>query len=453
MDKENRFQTALLKYLRQVDMYTIRKETELTRSGKYRNLCFMKTFYKDEDKKPYRLLVPTDAWHELLREVDQIFESKIKGKLTHRAIDRTICELQEFPFSEETLIQHSKDIFAMLWWHFELQVEALVPLYNIRCTGHLELPLANTVLYSGNSESILARKASHPDLRGYGGEADVKDNSFLCIPVTGDDESRLAQVELESEQALKVLRFVTFWQSATKGNKRTKVNLANFVSLWKTDTRRIFYHKPDESDDRTGLYSDIQSKLVIDERDVDAARQHLGLDDINYHYQNPDNPSSDRVRRALELYDSGTRALTNWQALYRYVACINVALPTSSSQGKELAQHLETLIKYGGNYIGTMKKDSSLSDPNTTTWDSMVRMTAEPFAQFYMLRGKILHGNPMSDDEISDTDIEDVRILAHNAVRLLAKVSREFQWQNYKEAKNWFKTPDYPPSVKTTDEE
>lgn len=83
----------------------------------------------------------------------------------------------------------------------------------------------------------------------------------------------------------------------------------------------------------------------------------------------------------------------------------------------------------------------------------MVRMTAQPFSWFYMLRGKILHGNPVSDYEISDNDIEDVRILAHNAVRLLAKVSREFHWQTYKEAKNWFKTPDYPPSVKTTDEE
>lgn len=452
MNKEIRFQEALLAYLRQADMQTMCKEIELTRDGKYRNLCFMKTFYKDEDKKPYRLLVPTDAWHELLQEVDQIFESKINAKLTHRAIDQTICELKEFPFSGETLSQYSKDIFAILWGHFELQVEAIVPLYNIRCTCSLELPLANSVLYSGNSDSLLARKASHPDLLSSGYRSNVKNNNFLCIPVTGDDESRLAQVEFESEQALKVLRFITLWQSTTIGNRQTKINTANFVSMWKTKTRIIFYHKPEELYGRPGFISNEQRELQLDKEDVDIA-SNLGLDDINYHYQNPDNPSSDRVRRALELYDSGTRALTKWQSLYRYVACINVALPTSSSRGSELAKYLETLIKYGGNYIGTMKKNSTQSDSDTITWDEMVTMTTQPFSKFYELRSKILHGNPISDYEISDTDIEDVRVLAHNAVRLLAKVSREFQWQTYKEAKNWFKTPDYPPSVRSTDEE
>lgn len=445
MDKKIQFVEALTRYLQHAKMFPLFEEESLTETGEYRHLCFMKTYYKEGDETPYRFLVPTSAWLEFLERIDQIFASRVNGKLAHRAIDQVICELAAFPFNDDTLEEYSNAVFEILLRHFELQIEALVPLYNIRCEGVFEMPLANTVLHSGHSGSLLANKISHLDI---GRDlSELRDNCFLCIQVTGDNESRLAQVELETEQALKVLRFITMWHSTTKGNKRKKVNPANFVTARKTEARQILYHRPDVPTSRPGLHSDIENPLNLGKQGVELAQQYLGLDDLNYHYQNIENPISDRVRRALELYDSGTRALTNWQALYRYVASINVALPTSSSRGNELEKHLETIIKYGGHYVGTMKKDDTLSDPDTTTWDEMVKKTAEPFTQFYMLRGKILHGNPMSEDELSDTDVEDARVLAHNGVRLLAKLAREFQWENYKEAKNWFNSPSYPPSI------
>lgn len=442
MDKKSCFQQALLSYFRKTEMHSIRKATELTNRGEYQNLCFMTTFKKEN--KSYRLLVPMDAWHELLREVDKIFASKINQKLVQRAINHIICGLREFPFRDETLNQFCEDIYSILSNHSELQFEAIIPLYNIFCTDQLELSLANTTLHSGHSASLLAKKVSHPDLLDYEDHSDISNNSFLCIRVTGDEGSRLSQVELESEQALKVLRFITFWQFTTTGNKPKKFNPANVVSIRKTDARKIFYHQPNEPDKMPLWHADIKPPLYFNKKDIADADKHFGLNDINYHCNNVANSNSfsNRVLRALDLYDSGTRALTTWQALYRYVACINVALPTSGSKGDEIKKHLKTLIKNGGNYIGTLKKDAALPtvDVEILDWDSIVRTAADPFSKFYKLRSQILHGNSMTDDDMSmiDGDIEYVRQLAHNTVRLIAKVSRKCNWKNDKEAKNWF---------------
>jgi hypothetical protein len=451
MHQKIQFKKVLIEYLRQADMFPISEdiEGELTQTGEYRYLCFIKTYYKEDDgtETPHNLLVPISAWLEFLKQIDRIFESKINGKLANRVIDQVVYELNTFPFpfDNDTLEECSNAVFEILLQHFELQVEALVPLYNIRSFDVLEIPLANTVLHSGHSSSLLANKISHPDI----GQdlSSLRENCFLCVQATGDDESRLAQVEYESEQALKVLRFVTMWQYITKGNKQIRVNRATSVTTRQMNRRYTLYHKRNAPADRPAWHSDCPEPLILRKQSVDLARQHFGLDDLNYHYQNIDNPNSERVHRALELYDSGTRALTKWQALYRYVVSINVALPTSSSSRNELAKHLKILIKYGGNYVGTIKKDGSLSDPDTATWDELAKMAAEPFSQFYILRDKILHGNLMSDNEFSDEDLENARSLAHNAVRLSARVARELQWQTYREAKNWFKSPSYSPSV------
>lgn len=135
-----------------------------------------------------------------------------------------------------------------------------------------------------------------------------------------------------------------------------------------------------------------------------------------------------------------TGALTNWQALYRYVVSINVVLPHSGSKRKEILKDLTTLVQYGGNYVGTMRREiEGIDDPETITWDELVERTTEPFGKSYTNRG-ILHGNlPLED--LSDDETHEIRILAHNAIRLMAVLQRKFNWKNDKEAIAWFKNP------------
>ncbi len=433
MDKKERFDKALREYLCRFELHPLDEWNTFIETGEYYLFSLTLVIYPKEDSEAHGLFVPIAKELAFLREIDEIFESKIQRRLVSSTISQSIREFEEFPIPDEALEKFSNKIFKTLIWHFESQAEALVPLYNIKCTYNIEMPLANAVLHSGGSRSLLADKVNHPDImRDF---SKMSDNSFLRIPVTGDSESRREQAEWETEEALKVLRFVTFWQSTVEGNKRVRVNRASSVSQWETGGRAILFHQPDKPQSRPGWYSDGQNSLQISNHDVDNARQILGLDDINYHYQNIKNPFSSRVRKALALYDSGTRSTTNWEALYHYVVSIDVAIPTSG-KGDNLKKDLETLVQHGNHYVGEMKKDESLSEPETTTWS--IELTVKPFKRFYKLRGMILHGNEMGEGEISDDDVKDARELAHNAVRLIAKLARELEWKTYNEAKEWF---------------
>ena len=436
MDKKERFDKALKEYLCRFELHPSNEWNTLIGTEEYYLFDLMLSYFKEDSDVIYHLFAPTTGELAFLQQVDEIFESKIQRRLVSSTISQSIREFEEFPIPDEALEKFSDKIFEILIWHFESQAEALVPLYNIKCTYNIEMPLANAVLHSGGSRSLFAKKANHPFCKDR--FAEIAEESFLCISVTGDSESRQGQAEWETEEALKVLRFVTLWQSTTKGNKKVRTNPASKVSQWKTCMRTILFHQPDKPQSRPGWYSDRQDSLQISNHDVDNARQILGLDDINYHYQNVENPFSGRVRKALALYDSGTRSTTNWEALYHYVVSIDVAIPTSG-KGDDLKKDLGTLVQHGDHYVGVMKKDENSSKPEITNWDEIVKRTTDPFADFYMLRNKILHGNEMSEDAISDDDVKDARELAHNAVRLIAKLTR-VKWEDYKEAKKWFRT-------------
>ena len=433
MDKKKRFDKVLKEYLHQFKLHPSNEWNTLIGTEEYYLFDLMLSYFKEDGDVIYHLFAPTTGELAFLQQVDEIFESKIQRRLVSSTISQSIREFKKFPIPDEALEKFSDKIFETLIWHFKSQAEALVPLYNIWCLDKVEIPLANAVLHSGGSRSLFAKKANHPFCKDR--FAEIAEESFLCIPVTGDSESRREQAEWETEEALKVLRFVTLWQSTTKGNKKVRTNPASSVSQWKTGDRTILFHQPDEPQSRTGWYSDRQNSLQISNHDVDNARQILGLDDINYHYQNIKNPFSSRVRKALALYDSGTRSTTNWEALYHYVVSINIAIPTSEDRSDKLKKDLEKLVQHGNHYVGVMKKDENSSD-----WAEIVERTAEPFVDFYILRDKISHGNEMSEDAISDDDVKDARELAHNAVRLIAKLTRELKWEGYKEAKKWFKS-------------
>jgi hypothetical protein len=149
------------------------------------------------------------------------------------------------------------------------------------------------------------RKSKHPVI---GGHLSVPgENCYFRFQVTGDDESRLRQVEQETEKALMVLRFVTMWLSKTEGTRRIKYNPATYTSVREQGKRYVVYHKLDEPDGRPGYHSDFSSFFAFRKNEIDIALNHYGLENLNYHFANVDNPVSRRIVRALELYDSGRR--------------------------------------------------------------------------------------------------------------------------------------------------
>jgi len=461
MDKKKCFYAALKEYFCQSELHPLDEGRKLEETGEYHLFYPLPSYTEKDSKTTYYRVVPTTVEAAFFQQIDKIFDSRIGQQLVSSTINQTIDEFGRFPFKDKKLVideKFSDKIFETLIWYFESEAEALVPLYNIMCLDNMEMTLANAVLHSGGAQSLLTEKANHSVFKNQFPKMaeEIADKCFLCIPVAGGSENRLEQAERETEKALKVLRFVTPWQSVIKGNKEVMINRASKVSQWKTDWRTVLFDQPDKPKNMPGFNSSIQQFLKTDSQVVDNAREYFGLDDINYHYQNIGHPISDRVQRALALYDSGTRAITNWEALYQYVVSINVVIPTSASEKDKLKQDLETLIRYGGYYyyyVGKMRKDESLSEPEKTTWKEMVKLTAKPFAEFYKLRGMILHGNEMDEDLISNANVEEARTLAHNAVRLFAKLAREFNWKDYKDAKRWFKSPSYPLSVKPSENE
>jgi len=442
MEHKKEFGLALIEFLLTIEMLPLFEAFKQVEAGSYQHFVFMKTFNKDGDDTPYRLLAPTKNWLAFLNEVDTIFASKINRSLLQRTIDEVLSEIKEFPFTEEMVVNYQETIFATLWEHYQLQLEALVALQNITFEEDNEVRLGNCMLCAGHKDSIFAQKANHPDITKI---FSIKEDScFLRIQVSGDGESRLRQIDLEVERSLAVLRFVTMWGSKTQGTKRIKYNRALRVDTREKGARYILYHELGNDNQRPSAFTDVITPLFIQKSDIETAKM-FGLEVINYHFANSENPLSRRIIRALELYDSGVRALNNWQALYRYVASINVVLPTQEQSGTEIKNDLQSLITYGGSYLGTLKKDG-ITAITRETWAQSVQNTSAPFKNFYSLRSQILHGN-LRLGNISDENKDEARELAHNAIRLMASLAQEFNWQSDEEAKKWFETPKFPPSI------
>lgn len=381
--------------------------------------------YVDSAGEYRDILMPYKSWNDLLDKVNEIFDSKVGNRTTEHELGREIFGSGVFPPSAAFIDQYIVNVFERLLYRSETQAEALVPLYNLRCIGTFELPLASTVLHSGHNDSLLAQRMKQYTAPFV--DTLSRDRSFLSIKVTGDTESRLEQIRLESEYALTVLRFISHWHNEWRGNKRVTTNQARFVSVQPSNSQPILFYNSQRG---SRWHSSSVIMLDLFEDNLELAK-HYGIEDLNHHYQNAErNSISKRVCRALEFYDSGTRAFTNWQTMYRYVASVNVALPTSAHKGDKISEQLRILIQEGGNFIGA-------SDSPAKTWDEIVAETTRPFSDFYRLRNDILHGNEGINSP-SDEQVEEARVLAHNTVRLMAKLARQYGWNTYKDAKKWF---------------
>jgi len=202
-------------------------------------------YYKDgEDKAPHQLVITKASKLKLLDSVAATFEGKVGQKLVERIIENSLCQFAKYPLPQELVDKYVEEIITSILAHYQLNAEALVPLYNISIEFNTEIILANSILCTGSSDSLYAQKLSHSKVEKYISVS--KDNHFLRISVSGDEENRARQVESEVEKSLSVLRFITMWRSRIEGAKYVIYNPARVVNIREDGERFILYHKPEE---------------------------------------------------------------------------------------------------------------------------------------------------------------------------------------------------------------
>ena len=398
-------------------------------------------YYFDEKEEPQSILVLENEWARFVRQIRDLTNGAIRYTLLSQCISRAIHERLQYPIplSEQSLKASVDEIHNVVDFHFQKQTSVVVPVYNLRAEGfeayRTSMALANAVLHFRGS-AVLHGEV----LGGAEREDDIKaleDCCVLCVTVSGDRESQRAFAIQESLEALKVLRFVRRW-SINEVKQPPYFNPASFVSIWRSTAQLLVFYDPDAEVRalKTGLYA--HDSAVVRTDDVQYARQFGGLDEINYHYANAGHPISDQIIRALTYYDKGALAVTNWEALHHYVVSVNVAVLSGQSNKQKLRKDIETLFRHGGGYNRSGFLDDLLSRAPAENWEELVKSNAKPVEKFYRIRSIVTHGGEFNVSNILDTDVLLAREIAHNAVRLIAKLARENQWRDHAEAKAWF---------------
>jgi len=449
LKRKQELKSAIKEYLRQTEMHPISDAWELAQTGDYVFVFGMSSFSMQDDSESYYFLVPEAAERKFIYGVDSLFDSQVGPATVRSSLQTAINVINDdtvfvFPFeTDEQEQQYHDKIYELLNFHYERRYDAIVPIYQLECSTGVEFPLANAVLYSGSERSQLAIIANNDDNWFRDDDRQrIKHCSYLKFRVTGDGASRLEQVEYEAERALQVLRFIYPWF----GKDGKSYNPAHGVSMWKHSDRVIVYDRTSVTGNSTPWYAEIPNGVLgtrrISAEFLSDAKEFFGLDDINYHFQNRDrNLVSRRFCRAFEFYDIASKASDTDVALTNFIISVDILLP--SGNAKELTKYLISLIENGDLYEGKMELNEQLTDPDKTRWPDRVRLTLSDYKAFYIIRDKVVHGNTMNGI-VSDVQVKKSRQIAKNAIRAYARLSRAFNWQSDKEAKNWFKNPRKP---------
>lgn len=455
IERKQELESAIKEYLSQAEMHPISDSWELAHTGDYVLVFGLSPFYVQDDPEAYCFMVPEAAERKLIDKVDSLFNSQVRAATVRKSLQSVISSTGQdaefiFPFeTDEQEQQYHDKIYEFLNPYYESRCDALVPVYQLKCSNGIEFPLANAVLHSGGSGSQLGAIANDDaHIFKDTDRQQIEHCSYLRFPVTGDSASRLENVERETERALQVLRFIYPWFE----QDGKLYNPAHGVSMWKHSDRVIAYDRTPETRVWSPWYAEIPNG-IFGARSITAetliyAQKVRGLDDINYHIQNSEcNPVSERICRALSFYDTAAQTSFGQIAFGNFVISIDILLPAKSAAAAVLTGYLATLIRHGMFYTGEMNLDVELRDPELTKWSERVRLTTADFKDFYTTRGQILHGNEEEryKTKISKLQLKKARQIAHNAIRAYAYMARELNWENDKEANDWFKSICKPP--------
>jgi len=431
-NRKQELESAIEVYLGQADLHPISDSWDLAHNGDYVFVFGMSSFSNQDDPETYYFLAPQDAERNLIDEVDRLFDSKVSPATVRGSLQGAINLIHEntkfvFPFETDDQKQQYLDkMYELLNFHYESQYDAIVPMYQLECVDGVVFPLANAVLYSGGQRSLLAGLIYDEDMSLF--EEDkirIENCSFLKFPVTGDNQSRLEQVESEVEQALQVLRFVFPWFE--KDGK--PYNRAHGVTMWKQLARTIIYQPLSPTDYHCSWGSEIpngiRGTLALSPELFGNAKEFYGLDDINYHCQNSDrNPVSKRICRSLSFYDNATLTSDVDVAYSNLIISIDILLPADNKV--KLTLYLKTLIEHAKYYTGKMNLNEELADPKSTCWPERVQLTTVDFENSYRIRNDLVHGNQQYSYSFTDKDLEKARQIAQNTIRTYAHLARGF---------------------------
>ena len=295
--------------------------------------------------------------------------------------------------------------------------EDQLPLHHVKFIRNetYSVPLANAILHPAANDSLLVDVARRSNSE-YSKE-DWSKCGYLQLLVSGDSDTRRIRALAEAESALRVLRFVGQWRSKISNNRIEWVNSVVPITTV-TDKSQLFIGYPAGNPaGRVRAHIASSSADTLSELFFTNARDYYGLEDINYHCQNSGNPISEQVIRALTVYDSGIQACTDWEAVYLFVHCINVAVMTGQSSSSKLPKDVRTLIQFGNGYVSTNRDGSNNEVPVKRSWTELVREKVDPFNGFYKLRSRIVHGSEMNLGRITSEDLEGCPRTCHNSVR------------------------------------
>lgn len=381
-------------------------------------------------------------WLILLTEVDVTFGSKVKDRMVNATVSHYLGKTYSacgFPLKDGELRDFIGNSFRDLLAYSKQRTEFLFPLGLMKFARNefYSIPLANAVLYPADTDSRLVKIAGRANNKI--ADASWHQHGFLRIVVSGDSDARRSNALTEAENALKVLRFVGEWRSEIRNNRIQWNNSAINVTL-KRDSSIPFYGYPAGNADGT-VRTHVHQANPTTSSEVFWTNAHdfYGLDDINYHFQNRGNTISEQVIRALTLYDNGIQAFTDWEAIYLYVHCINVAVLTGQSSSSKLPQDVRTLIQFGNGYLSTNRANSGDHETSKRSWTELVLEKTNPFGSFYEMRSKIIHGSEMNFGRITSEKLKEARELAHNCVRIIAFLARQHDWSDNDTVKNWLK--------------
>jgi len=392
-------------------------------------------FEESEDGEQYILSAPIEAWSVFSASVRELALGRISIEGLDNAIQFWIKDRGEFDLEEVVFSDFQQYLFTWLSKTCQTTRIVYVPVHNI-ALGHNvdQVILGNTTLRRG-----LPVSESADQMQDLPEPETLKEGLYLSLEASGDHQTLIQTVKMEANRALAVLRFVSSWDYKLGEIDTFPENKARYVSLQQQTMPQMVYLSAGSELQVVDLGSDDEGSYYFDVFALRNAEDLYGLNDINYHFQHEENEISSWIIRAVEMYDSGVQASSKWQALYRYVIAINALVHHSKSDIHNILPRLKTLLEYGGNFVVSTR--NMTGEAKNMTAMEFISHIADPFKNFYVLRGGILHGDVIHP---TNDQVEDTRIIAHNVIRLAAKLAKEFNWQNKKEVDRWFKSPSRP---------
>jgi hypothetical protein len=458
-DKQEALKQATIEYLRTLTLIHIWDQRDPNVNINHQKHCVQHLFTSSAKEGPHGLFAPMEAWEKYLARVGEIADSRVQRAFIGQKIDVLYRQVATLPIEDAQIESFAEQIIEWCNQAFDFLVTAYVPLVNIEISRDIDpLFLADTQLHRGSEESEFAHYLS---MLSVALKFDVPPNlPFLKMTVTGDDESIEDQVAAKTDDALRALRFVCETNSTINGTRRISYCEARDVSRYPTTTPKghfLFVNPTERVFNRYQTNRTSQVTLHIDHNKLKKFNES-GLEGINQHFASETHPISAHLLLALQWYDSGLQAVRKRDALYRFVVCVNGILSWDTnaiSNSKELCRRYKKLLTATAiietdsahlDLIGTLSTKQHEFE-ETVTLEESVKVIAEDYATVFKdlydkQRGSILHGhasNPSNRFPLTDTNVDDARLLAQNALRLTMKMlDAHIEWQTRDTIETWF---------------